>query len=245
MAPKTKGKKSVRGRPRQKRAARKGQRKVGVPERASCVATQVFELMQTNQLYTNYNTQLSGFTRAINIAKGYQFYRIKKITYKFSPLSDTFQAGSGVSVPYLYFMIDRNRQLVSANTANALRLLGAKPKRLDDRIVTWVYKPSVLTGTYDSLPPAGQGTTQFTQHKVSPWLACRDTENQLVWNPDSTDHLGAVWLAENSGGALISYKCERIVEFEFKKPAYSFVTNPTAPAPIDVEDIIRADDFAV
>lgn len=224
---------AARGRRRIPRPVRRG----GIIEHASCRVTQTFSLMNSNQLYTNYNTQLSLFARAVTIAEGYQLYRIKRITYKFSPLADTFAPGAGVSVPYLYIMMDRMRQLSTAATTGALRNLGAKPRRLDDKIVTFSYRPSVQTGTYDSLPPLGQGNTQFTQYKVSPWLSCRDQENGLVWVPDTTDHLGCVWILENSGGANVQYKCERIVEFEFKKPAYTVVAGANDPPAIDVEDI--------
>lgn len=235
--------KKTRSYPRKKKVGRKtrvlrGIRRAPVAEVASCKETQTFTLLNPNVVYNNYNTQLSSFNRAVTIAEGYQFYRIKKITYKFSPLSDTFQNGTGTTVPYLYFMMDRLRQLRSANTVDQVRLLGAKPRRMDDKIVTWSYTPSVLVGNYDALPPGGQLSTQFTQYKVSPWLSCRDWENNTTWVPDSTDHLGCIWVMENSGGLNVPYKCERIVEFEFKKPAYTLTPVQGAPDPIDVEDLV-------
>lgn len=234
-----KGKKGKRG---GKKGVKKGKRggKRATVEHASCKVNQTFSLLNPNQLYTNYNTQLSSFARAVNIAQGYQFYRIKKVTYKFSPLSDTFAPGSGVTVPYLYFMIDRLATLQAVSLPGQLRAVGAKPKRMDDKIVTFSFTPSVKVGTYDSLPPAGQSSTQFTQYKMSPWLSCRDNEGPTqLWNPDSTDHLGCVWMLENSGGNAVQYKCERIVEFEFKKPAYQIIAGPSDPPPIDVETILE------
>lgn len=228
--------------------ARKGKKVRRVPravkparhEFATCRVNQSFALMNPNTVYTNYNAQLSSFPRAINIAQGYQFYRIKRITYKFSPLSDTFAAGAGATVPYLYFMIDRLQTYQNATSAAQLRAVGAKPRRVDDKIITWSYTPSVKVGTYDSLPPAGQSSTQFTQYKMSPWLSCRDNEGPgAVWNPDSTDHLGCVWLLENSGGSPVQYKCERIIEFEFKKPAYQIIAGPNDPPPVDVETLVE------
>lgn len=211
-------------------------RRGNVPERALCSITQTFALGATNQVYNNYNLQLSGAPRAITIAEGYQLYRIKKVTYKFSPLADTFQGGSGVTVPYLYFQIDRTRNLQAVTSAQQLRQLGCVPKRLDDKIVSWSFRPSVLNSSYDSQPPIGQTTTQFNQYKISPWLNCRDAESLAVWNPDSTDHLGCVWVVENSGGALINYKMERIVEYEFMKPSYQVTASPTDPPPIEIEE---------
>lgn len=225
-----------------RKAARKParkQRKVAKHEFATCRVNQSFSLMNPNQLYTNYNLQLASFARAINIAQGYQFYRIKKVTYKFSPLADTFAAGT-TTVPYLYFMIDRLQAAQAASTANQLRAIGAKPRRMDDKIVTWSFVPSIKVASYDSVPPAGQSTTQFTQYRMAPWLSCRDNEGALAtWFPDSTDHLGCVWLMENSGGNNVQYKVERIIEFEFKKPAYQVVAGENDPPAIDVETLIE------
>lgn len=209
-------------------------------ETASCRVNQTFSLLNTNQAYNSYNLQLSSFQRAVIVAQAYQYYRIKRVTYKFSPLSDTFAAGSGTTVPYLYFMIDRLSQLQAVSTASQLRAMGAKPKRLDDKMLTWSYAPSILQAGFDGAPPIGQSSTQFVQHKVSPWLSCRDAQGPLgVWTPDSTDHLGCVWLVENSGGATVQYKCERIIEFEFKKPSFTVLAGPNDPPPVEVEDIIE------
>lgn len=198
------------------------------------------QLLQTNQMYQSYRIQLANFPRARTVAQGYQLFRIKRVTFKFSPLADTFQVGAAqtTSVPYLYCMIDRTKNLVAANSVDALKRAGAKPRRLDDKMLQFTYSPNVLTGSFDANPPAGQSTTQFTQFKVSPWLNTRDSETLGVWNPDTTDHLGCVWYAENSGGNEVPYKVDLIVEFEFKKPSYQIVPLEGAPQPIEIiEDI--------
>lgn len=204
-----------------------------VAERASLSETKPFQLLNPNQIYTNYSIQLSSFPRASLVAKGYQLYRIKSVQWKISPLADTF-ANAGSSVPYLYYMVDRTKNLSMANTVVPLKRMGAKPRRLDDKIVSFSLRPSVLTGTLDTQPPAGQSTTQFTQYKISPWLNTRDSETIGVWNPDSTDHGGLVFIVENSGGAPVLYKCEMVVEFEFCKPSFEVIPSETAPAPLEL-----------
>lgn len=215
-------------------------RSLGVPDVASLseVIPTSSQLLTTSQMYQSYRISLANFPRARTVAQGYQLFRIKKVTFKFSPLADTFQVGAATttSVPYLYCMIDRTKNLVAANTVDTLKRLGAKPRRLDEKILEFSYKPSVLTATFDANPPAGQLQSQFTQYKVSPWLNTRDSESLITWNPDTTDHLGCVWYAENSGGQDIPYKVELVVEFEFKKPSYQVVTNLGEPTPIDVID---------
>lgn len=232
-------KKKYNRKPRRKfvRRVRKGGRRT-VPERASCKETLAMtQLLNTNQVYTSYTTQLSSFIRASLVAKAYQLYRIKNVKVILSPLSDTFVAGGGTSVPYLYYMIDRTKSLQYVDTAYKLKKLGAKPRRLDDKIISFQYRPSVLIGGLDSLPPAGQSTTQFTQYKVSPWLSTRDAENIGVWNADSTDHQGIVWIVENAGGNQVQYKCEVLVDFEFMKPAQDLTRVQGAPEPIEIDTL--------
>lgn len=196
-------------------------------------------LLQTNQMYQSYKIQLANCPRAVNVAKSYQYFRIKKVHFKFSPLFDTFQngaSGGNTSIPHLYCMIDRTKNLFQSNSVEDLRKLGAKPRRLDDKMLQFSFAPSVLNAAFDGHPPAGQTTTQFVQYKVSPWLNTRDNETIGVWNPDSTDHLGMVWIAENSGGNNIPYKMEIEVEYEFKKPSFTVIPVAELPAPIDITE---------
>lgn len=234
MAKGAKGRKrgAAKRAPRRRNIPR-GPRKAGVSEWASLTETKPFALLNTGQMYQNYNVQLSSFPRASLVAKGYQLYRIKRIEFRISPLQDTF-AGAGTSIPYLYYMIDRVRNLQAANNVLPLKRTGAKPRRLDDKIVKFSYTPSVLTGNFDSQPPAGQGTTQFVSYKMAPWLNTRDSETIGAWNPDTTDHQGIVFIVENFGGATIAYKCEMVVEFQFKKPSFEVVPLEGAPAPLDL-----------
>lgn len=210
--------------------------KGGVPEWASLTETKEIGVLDSNTMYQSYNVALSQFARARLVAQGYQQYRIKRIAFKVSPLLDTFQAGSNSSVPYLYYMIDRTKNLIAANTVDILQKVGAKPRRVDDKIITFSYSPSVLTGTLDTSPPVGQSTSQFVQYKVAPWLNTRDSENITVWNPDTTDHQGIKWMVETSTGTSIGYKMEMVVEFEFKKPAFPALYVEGTPPPVDIED---------
>lgn len=219
---------------------RGGQRKMRrskrtVAERASLSVTRAFSLLATNQTYRFSDVQLSHYARAVNVAKGYQLYRIKNIKLVCSPLADTFQAGGGVTVPYLYFQVDRTRQLDNIRTATEFKQLGCKPHRLDDKIVTFQYRPSVLNTTLDNA--ATQGGV-FNQYKISPWLRCRDeTGAPGVWNPDTTDHQGLVMLLENSGGADVAWKIEVVVEFEFMKPAYPTTITESYPEPVELNTL--------
>lgn len=228
---KSAGRKGGKGRGRRPR------RSQTVAERASLSENKPLALLQTNQMYQSYNIQLADFPRAVAVAKAYQLYRIKSVRFILSPLADTFTAGGGTTVPYLYWMIDRTKNLVAANAAVALKRMGAKPIRIDDKKVTWSYKPSVLNAVYDSNPPVGQATSAFVEFKVSPWLNTRDSETIGVWNADTTDHQGCKFIVENAGGNNISYKLEYVVEFEFCKPSFEVLPTEGIPEPVDLVDV--------
>lgn len=221
------------------RPKRRMNRSGNVPEHATCSVNLGLQGLTSGQAYTGYSSTLANYPRAITIAEGYQLYRIKRITYKFSPLFDTFTNASSSTVPYLYWMIDRTQQMAGVLKNGAqFRQLGAKPIRFDDKTITISFRPNVLTGTLDSQPPPGQNVNQFVQYKISPWLATRDQQTTLTgWNPDSTDHLGIVWLVENNGGENLPYKLEKIVEFEFKKPGFTLLNVSGVPDQIEEETL--------
>lgn len=175
------------------------------------------------------NFALSNSNRATAVAAAYQYYRIKKVTLKFKPLYDTFQLGasSTVTLPYLYYMIDRHNTFPVNTTINTLKNAGAAPKRLDDKTISVSWAPSVVNSTLTafgegSAPPVlGLGTT-----RVSPWLSTNANNNGatpgatgLYWKVDSTDHQGIVFYVEQNTVPTpnVVCTCEIMVEYEFKK----------------------------
>jgi len=227
MAPKSsKPKRKSRGKRRVARMSRWRRKTYNVPEQASCSEVQSLALQNTGTVYQNYKLDLAGHIRASTIAKGYQYFRIKSVKYTFKPLQDTF-SGAGTSIPHLYYMIDRTGSLRSVQNADMLKKLGARPRRLDDKLVTLTYRPSVLNSSSDTTP----GADIFVQYKMTPWLPTREASQLLTWNPNTTDHFGLVYIVENVGGQTIQYAVEREVQFEFKKPSYQVVTNLVDPAP--------------
>lgn len=230
-----KGKRGKRGAAARKRPQRRRGAK-DVPERASMSVVRAFSVLTTNQSYRLYDVQLSQYARAVNAAKAYQQYRITNVTVKISPLADTFAAGGGSSVPYMYFQVDRTRNLENIRTATEFKQLGCKPHRVDDKMITFSWKPSVLNSTLDISPNTGV----FNQYKISPWITCRDQEIPPapgVWNPDTTDHQGLVMFAENTGGADVQFKCELEVQFEFQKPAFPTTITEGVAEPVELNSL--------
>lgn len=160
---------------------------------------------------------LDQFDAAVSIAKAYQFYRIKHVTLKFMPLFDTFTAGGPSTIPRLYYMIDKSGSIPTNVTIPALKKMGAKPIRFDERQITRGWSPSVLTA--DTAAP---GVLQSSQYKVSPWLSTNaNVLNPGAWVPSSIDHLGCFFVVEQEAGATANYRVELTVEFQFKKPLWT------------------------
>jgi len=197
-------------RPRQaKRRPRANPR--NVPEWASLSVSQTILAtgpadFTCNQMYNLRGIlKLTGFTRAEEVAKAYQFYRIKnvKVTYKFP--FDTFMP-SNVARPNFYYMIDKAEAIPVGATLESLKNMGSKPRRCDEKPIHLSWRPAVLNQA-----ESVTGGSQPTQYNLSPWLSTA--------HPDVL-HQGLFWYAEQVlfGGVAQIYHAEVEVQFEFKKP---------------------------
>lgn len=224
-------KKGAKGKKNQKRG---GYKKSKFPaQRSGDIARVTATLGQTNLganvPYSMMNFALSNSSRAVAVAAAYQYYRIRKVTLKFKPFYDTFQLGanSTVTLPYLYYMIDRHYTFPVNTTVQTLKTAGCKPRRLDDKTITVTFAPSVVNSTMTAFG-AGAAAPQFglgTSRK-SPWLSTNGNNNGsnpgstgAYWKPDSTDHQGIVLFIEQNTVPTPNVVCsvEMIVEYEFKK----------------------------
>lgn len=172
-----------------------------------------------NTMYSLFNTQLSQFPRAVNVAQSYQHYKIKNIILRVKGSFDTYMnTGNAYQKPYFYYMIDKSGSIPQNVTLEGLKQMGAKPRALDEKALTVSWSPSVLEFT------ATQVTTQVglpNKYKISPWLSTADRVATNTWVPSSVDHLGIFWgaFAGLTGVAdPITYDVEVEVQFQFKKP---------------------------
>lgn len=178
--------------------------------------------LTTNVMYQKRDFTLNGSPRAANVATAYQHYRIKKITMKFKPQVDTFISGGPTTVPNLHYMIDKSGSIPTNSTLAALKSMGAKPIRFDDKNITITWRPSVLTDTATAPGVSGQ-----SQYRISPWLSTNaNALNPGVFSPSSVDHLGLFWFVEQLGGAT-GYTIEVTVEYQFKKPLNTTLAGET------------------
>lgn len=186
----------------------------------------------SNQAYQMYNINLSNTTRAKIVAQGFLEYRVKSVTLRFKPSSDTYTQGAGV--PYLYYKIDRDMGCTGFSKAAHFQTVGCKAHRFDEKIIEVTFRPSVLTGVADNQPTAGALKVQ--KPIISPWLATdNDNLSPTVWNPSEIDHMGCTWMTEQafSTATNIQYTVERIVTYEFRKSATALLTVDPGPTPID------------
>lgn len=91
------------------------------------------------------------FQRATILASQYKFYRCSRVEYEYLPSYNTFQDGSGTTVPYLFQVMNRNgEELPAAPYDNAMfQRMGASPVKMT-KTITKAYKPNTLVGTVSS-----------------------------------------------------------------------------------------------
>lgn len=208
MAPKT-----TKAKAKKQQRRRRYRRARNVEDEASLSETFVIPALTANVMYQKRDFTLNGNPRAQGVATAYQHYRIKKITMKFLPQIDTYIGGSGFQVPNLFYMVDKSGSIPTNASLAGLKSMGAKPRRFDDRNVTFSWRPSVLTDTATAPGVSGQ-----SQYRISPWLSTNGNAlNPGAFVPSSVDHLGLFWYLEQ-GGNPTQYTIEVTLEFEFKKP---------------------------
>lgn len=206
----------------------------GVPEVASLTeiisnrATQGVGFYAGAVSYRLTNMSLALCPRAVQVAQAYQDYRIKRITLAFKPLFDTFTAGSpNVSVPYLYYMVDKRLAVPFNFTIDTLKSMGATPKRFDDKTIVAKYAPAVLQS---SITDPGSLTTALAVANISPWLPTSNAPSSIgTYIPSDVDHTGIVWQLYQAGSVpVMYYDIDIMVDFEFRKPR---LNGPTDPPP--------------
>jgi len=201
-------------------------------EYASMRQTLQLENQMTGDIIQLEGIALKALDRAVQVARAYQYFRIKKVDLQFKPFYDTFAnpdptQPSG-SVPYLYWLINKGDVLDVADF-NGLRDAGAKPIRFDEKTINVSFKPAILMFSSQSSATPTLNPS-FNMSKVSPWLTTNDLAgtNGAVWTPSSLEHHGFTFGVQQdiTGTPGFTYGVEITVHFDFKKPLN--VENPSA-----------------
>lgn len=197
---------------------------VGGPNTAK--VTETYNLGNVNA-QTPYLFIKSGITpgnRAATTAPNFGLYRIARITFTLRPYFDTYlpsvyQGGAvgnqPVAVPYLYWKINRYGDAPANFGAQYLRDQGSKPIRLDDKVITWSYRPNILVA--DALA----GAAVSGQVKMTPWLSTDIAPQDQAFALSTTDHYGHLMYVEGAaaGNAQpVIGQLEAKVVYEFKNP---------------------------
>lgn len=218
------GRKRTTWRPRRKNNLRS--KKAGGIEFASAKQTVPLGNDDANNIYRIDDINLKAFDRLVQIARGYQLFRITKVEMKFKPQQDTFFNATGTgntgSVPYFYYLINKSDTLNSVtNGFNGLMDAGAKPIRFDDKTITVKWRPTVAQGVALSETNI---TTNFATYRTSPWLSTNANVmlpgGSTTWDASTVPHLGIMYGVNQDflGSQVLQYDVDITVYCQFKKP---------------------------
>lgn len=205
--------------------------KNGVPEWASLsVRDSAFNGVDvsgnylTNTMYAFNQIRLSDFRRAVQVAAAYQFYRIKQVKITLKYPYDTYQAGANAAArPNLYFMIDKGGVLPTTSTLLTLKNAGARPFAIDNKPFTITFSPAVLQEVNENAAGGGQVPTF---KRVAPWLNTNQSPfSPGAFVPSDVCHNGVYWFVEQLNGGNLKYLIDIEVQFQFKKPLWTAVSN--------------------
>ena len=191
---------------------------------------------------TPYRISVSGITgdRARAVCEQFGLYRIAKVVYRYKPASDTFVSNPGfiggagaVSVPHLYWKMNRFADNPAAWAVDDIRAMGAKPIRFDDKSVTVAYKPNILTGI-------ASGGDNSGQVKMTPWLNTDSAAETPGFAPSDTEHYGHFYFVEcavNGSGSTPVGSLDVTIYYEFKNPRVEWT--PASEGGITVVEPLR------
>jgi len=128
----------------------KGRRKQSGIPRSMGLGNQMAKIVETIEFNSVAPNSIQGcvfnisqFERARTLATNFRWYKPTKVTWTIEPQFNTYQSGTGATVPYLYTIMNRSQDS-SFLTLNDLLTQGAKPKKLvNQHRVT--YRPNWCT----------------------------------------------------------------------------------------------------
>jgi len=218
----------------------KNANRIGGPNTCRVSETLPLQNMLPNTPYIISVGGITG-TRAQSIAPNFGLYRIARVVFKFKPWFDTFistnygAGGAGaVSVPNLYWKMNRFADQPAAFTADDLKTMGAKPLRLDDKTLTVSYKPSILVDQ-------ASGGSHSGSVKISPWLNTDDAPDTPNFALSTTEHYGHFFIVEcavNGNGSTPVGTWEATIYYEFKNPRTMFHSSSVQAIKTDLTTLV-------
>lgn len=189
------------------------------PNRAAAVEIIPDVALSHNIPYIFSKAGITG-TRASALAQQFGFYRIAKITYVHRPYFDTFSpdptgvpGGNPLTVPQLYWQMNRYGDAPAVFDGDYLRSLGSKPIRFDDKNVTVSYRPNMLMVGEDN---AGNDASQV---KMTPWISTDETPGDGAFTLSTAEHFGHLLFIDAAASAPGQVGMMDVqIHYEFKTP---------------------------
>jgi len=204
-----------------KRVSKRNPNNIGGPNTCKVIETIPSEAIDVNTPYLFVKAGITG-QRAPAIAKEFGLYRIASISFTHRPLYDTFPTGGtgagnyASQVPTLYWKLNRYGDAPAAFAGDYMRALGAKPVRLDDKNVSFSYKPNVLV-----VQDNGPGLPTPASIKMTPWLSTDDRPQDTSFTLSTAEHYGHLLFVEAAAaGSANGPVCNLDIQivYEFKNP---------------------------
>lgn len=217
-------------------------KRVGGPNTARVSTTYTASILPNQP----YDFSIAGIVgdRPLAHAPEYALYRIARVVFKYKPAFDTYVSNPGfiggagaVTVPTLYWKMNRFADAPAAFSANDLKALGSKPIRFDDNQVTHSYKPNILLSRATNTGNPAAGGSDSGQLKMTPWLS---TDAQLIsanpFAPSTTQHWGHFFIVDcavNGAGTTPVGTLDVTIYYEFKNPRVDWTSSSVSSIKID------------
>lgn len=209
-----------RGGMRKKFNSKRNPNNIGGPNTCKVIETIPSQVVNLNTPYLFIKSGITG-ARASAIAKEFGLYRIAKVSFTHRPIWDTYSSslpGTGNapnSLPTLYWKMNRYGDQPAGVNGDYMRSLGAKPYRLDDKQISFGYKPNTLQVQGNDVANTAASV------KITPWLSTDDTPQDSLFTLSTAEHYGHTLFVEGGGaGTALGAVCylDLQVVYEFKNP---------------------------
>ena len=208
-----------------------GKRRAGgfSPNRAIITETYDYGAMESNNFATH-SLQISSFPRALEVGRGFKYYKLKSIEWIYTPDANTFQGGGAEGKPYLYYVMNRSGA-DNILPIEAMESMGAVPISFT-KPVNIRYTPNLVQVLNVNAKAPGNGSVNQAIGNTpvyNRWLA-----TQYIVNPSYVDtppigdktlatynfhtYYGhSTYVAQTGGTNTVGYFSVKAI-WEFKEP---------------------------
>lgn len=109
------------------------------------------------------SVSIAQYPRARALSRCYKFYRLKAVVFEYQPDANTYQAGTGAAetIPYMYYIMNRDGADSNALNEAQIRNAGARPIKFTKKI-TIAYKPNLIQASQLVVKLGAQGSPSLS-----------------------------------------------------------------------------------